>query len=168
MVAADGGCRLVVWVRKDAAMKWVQAACAAAVVMLVLVPSEPVQAQEPSDQDLRKMYDDALVQLKAAQDRRSELAAENEKLTVERDGLAARVAELEQQLGAAREELAQVAEKNYMLRAHYAAWRQFVQARPQLKATWDAMLEASRPVGPAVSETSDAIHNRDWPISASQ
>jgi hypothetical protein len=49
-------------------------------------------------EQLKKLYDDALAQLKAAQDRKNELATQNEQLT-------AKVAELQKQLDQARGEM---------------------------------------------------------------
>jgi hypothetical protein len=106
-------------------------------------------------EQLRKRYGDALAELKQAQDRKTQLAAENEKLT-------ARVAELQKQLDAANGrigELTRTAEgfddRTFFLRSHYAAWKAFVSTDPELKRRWDAYLR-----GDGSDETSD----RTWPF----
>src|SRR4029453_6807726 len=73
-------------------------------------------AQDASNpEQLKKLYDDALAQLKAAQDRKNELATQNEQLT-------AKVADLQKQLDQAKTEMlelkrqdAENAEKNFYL-----------------------------------------------------
>src|SRR3954468_16827908 len=89
-----------------------------------------------SPEQLKKLYDDALAQLKAAQDRKNELAQQNEQLT-------AKVTDLEKQLDQVRGEVlelrrhdAESAEKTFFLRSHYAAWQGFVENYPELKARW--------------------------------
>src|SRR3954466_3787836 len=98
-------------------------------------------------EQLKKQYDDALAQLKAAQDRKNELAQQNEQLT-------AKVADLQKQLDQSRGEAlelkrrdAESAEKSYFLRSHYAAWQGFVDRYPELKARWKRFLETDLPNG---------------------
>lgn len=92
-------------------------------------------------EQLKKLYADALAQLKAAQDRKNELATQNEQLT-------GKVADLQKQLDAARGEMlelkrqdAENAEKSFYLRSHHAAWQTFVERYPELKARWKHFLE---------------------------
>ena len=77
-------------------------------------------------EQVKKLYADALAQLKAAQDRKNELATQNEQLT-------AKVAELQKQLDQARGDMrdlrrqdAETAETSCYLRSHPAAWQTFV------------------------------------------
>ena len=98
-------------------------------------------AQDANPEQLKKLYDDALAQLKAAQDRKNELATQNEQL-------AAKLAELQKQLDAARGEMlelkrqdAENAEKTFYLRSHHAAWQTFVDRYPELKARWKQFME---------------------------
>src|SRR5687767_13747814 len=92
-------------------------------------------------EQVKKLYADALAQLKAAQDRKNELATQNEQLT-------AKVAELQKQLDQARGDMlelrrqdAENAEKSFYLRSHHAAWQTFVGRYPELKARWKQFLE---------------------------
>src|SRR5688500_12547765 len=64
------------------------------VAALVSSPAAALAQENPNPEQLKKAYDAALEQLKAAQERKNQLAAENEKL-------AATVAELQKQLTAA-------------------------------------------------------------------
>ena len=101
-----------------------------------------VLAQDANNPDqLKKLYADALAQLKAAQDRKNELATQNEQL-------AAKAAELQKQLDQARGEMlelrrldAENAERSFYLRSHQAAWQTFVDRYPELKARWKSFLE---------------------------
>lgn len=83
---------------------------------------------------LRKELADAMAQLKAAQDRKNELANEYEKLK-------AQLAAMQVQLDAANRSLAENAERNYAMRAQLAAWRAFVDRDPRLRARWELFLE---------------------------
>jgi chromosome segregation ATPase len=125
-------------------------------VALMLAMSGWAAAQNATDnpEELNRKYQDALAQLKAAQDRKNELATENEKLT-------ARIAELEKQNDELRRAAATFAEQTWKLRMHYAAWESFLKTRsPQLLEKWRVFLErdplsapASFPDSPDTSTT---------------
>lgn len=121
-------------------------------------------AQEnPSPEQMKKMYDDALQQLKAAQERKNQLAAENEKLG--------------QQLEAARKELsaahgrleelkradAEHAEKTFFLRSHYMAWQQFARMYPETAGRWRTFLEGDYLSNP---REGTLLIDRDWPTGS--
>ena len=92
-------------------------------------------AQDTNNPDeLKKSLADALNQLKAAQDRKNELANENEKLK-------AKIAEQQKELDDARRVAAECGQTTWFLRSHYAAWDSFVKRYPRLKAQWDVFLE---------------------------
>lgn len=126
-------------------------------MLLVLFSASLLHAQdEPKPEHLRKMYEDALANLKAAQDRKNDLALENEKLR-------AKLATMQQELDKARNELAEHAEKTFFLRAHYAAWQAFIAHYPLLAARWRSFLETdylgSTPRSPDFMDP-------HWPLSA--
>jgi hypothetical protein len=134
------------------------AAGVVATLSILFLPSVSAAAFQDglTQEQLRKMYDDALVQLKASQDRKAELAGENEKLQ-------ARVAELEKQLGEARTELANQAERTFFLRSHYAAWQTFLSRYPSLLQRWRVFMEADVLTAPnEIPQWMDP----DWPLSA--
>jgi hypothetical protein len=111
-----------------------------------------------TQEQLRKMYDDALVQLKASQDRKAELAGENEKLQ-------ARVAELEKQLAEARGQISEHAERTFFYRSQHAAWQTFLQRYPTLMQRWKLFLEAGILTTPnEIPQWMDP----DWPLSAAE
>ena len=116
-------------------MRWRRAAAAAAVVFVTAFINPPVFAQDQTNpEDLNNKYQDALAQLKAAQDRKNELATENEQLK-------ARIAELERQADEHRRAAAEYANTTFFLRAHFAAWQTFIDRYPQLKSRWRVFLE---------------------------
>jgi len=120
------------------ALMWV----AAALVPVLILSAGLVLAQDAaSPEQLKKLYGDALAQLKAAQDRKNELAQQNEQLT-------AKVAELQKQLDQSRGEAlelkrkdAESAEKTYFLRSHYAAWQAFIRRYPEVYGRWKVFFE---------------------------
>jgi chromosome segregation ATPase len=86
-------------------------------------------------EELKKSLADALNQLKAAQDRKNELATENEKLK-------AKIADQQKEFEEARRIAAECLQKTWFLRSHYAAWESFLTRYPRLKAQWEVFLEA--------------------------
>jgi hypothetical protein len=91
--------------------------------------------------DLRRLYNDTLGQLRVAQDRKAELATENVRLS-------ARVTELEKQLKDQtaqaddfKRQAAALARSTYFLRTQYAAWVQFMQFHPLVRLQWDLFMD---------------------------
>jgi predicted nuclease with TOPRIM domain len=111
---------------------------------LVLAMAGMTWAQDQSNpEELNRKYQEALTQLKAAQDRKNELATENEQLT-------ARIHTLEKQLEDAKRESATIAEQTYQLRAQYSAWEVFLRRYPRLLSQWKQFIlrnPLSRPTG---------------------
>lgn len=107
------------------------------VVAMVMATAGLARAQEQlNPEELNRKYQDALTQLKAAQDRKNELATENERLT-------ARIAELEKQIDQAKRESATFAERTFNLRVHYYAWQTFLKFHPVMQERWRIFLENS-------------------------
>jgi hypothetical protein len=100
-------------------------------------PSQvPALAQDQNNPDvLKKELADSLAQLKAAQDRKNELATENEKLK-------ARMAAMQKDLDECRRAQATWSEQSYFLRVQHAAWDDFLDRYPRLKAEWEVFLSA--------------------------
>jgi TolA-binding protein len=132
-------------------MRWL-----VSILFLLAIAGVAWGEDEPKPEVLKKMYADTLEQLKAAQDRKSQLAA--------------RVEELEKQLAAANAQIeqfklesSQYAEKSFFLRAYYAAWTQFIAGDPLLKIRWDFYLENQSPVAPSLQFQ---LLDPEWPLSA--
>lgn len=98
--------------------------------------SHALAQDQNSPEELNRKYQDALAQLKSSQDRKNELATENEKLT-------ARVADLEKKLEEARRESANVAEKTFQLRMQYASWEAFLKRYPLLLQRWKLFITSN-------------------------
>jgi len=106
----------------------------AVALLTTLAGLSEAQEQKNSD-ELRKLYDESVAQLKAAQDRKNKLDRENEKLAL-------RLAELEVRLAERDAEAAQYAERTWTLRAQSAAWERFIERYPEWKTRWEAFLTA--------------------------
>src|SRR4051812_18390600 len=105
------------------------------VLVMGLIGTSAIAAQDPgTPEELNRKLNDTLVQLKAAQDRKNELATENEKLS-------ARVAELEKQAAESARREASWSEQTYRLRVHYSAWQSFLRRYPQLLEKWKLFLD---------------------------
>jgi chromosome segregation ATPase len=100
-----------------------------------------VSAQENPDQ-LHRMYDDALKELKAAQERKNQLAEENDKLKSTVEDLKKQLAAANAQVGDLKRDQAEQADRTFYLRSHYAAWEAFLRQYPELMGRWKAFMEA--------------------------
>lgn len=134
------------------------------VATLVLSAGLAFAQDQPKPEQMKKMYEDALAQLKAAQDRKNELAMQNEQLTAK---VAEQAKELEQ-LRAERVELtrrdAEAAERTFFLRSHYAAWQGFVKRDAELKVRWEAFLGEDVLAVPT-TVTQDRLLDPEWPLA---
>ncbi len=99
-------------------------------------------ADTPTPDQLKKMYDDALVQLKSAQDRKNELAKENEDLKAKTEELTKDLAASQAQVQDLKREVADNAGKDFYLRAYHAAWENFLRQYPQVLAKWKLFMQS--------------------------
>jgi hypothetical protein len=131
-------------------------------VILGLCGTPCLAQEQPTPDQYKKMYADALNQLKAAQDRKNELSAANEKLKKENAGLSQQIAQLQKQLATLQDEKAHFLDKTFFLRSYYAAWRQFLSLHPRIEARWDDYITNDVPALPAPQpRTLDG----DWPLA---
>ncbi len=131
-------------------------------VVAALAASARAQPSDPAQ--LKSMYDDAMKQLQAAQDRRNELAAENERLK-------AQVAQLERDLIQQREDI----RRSYVLWSHYQAWAQFIEGQPTMLQRFREFFVEGTPTAASQSILPDTVRAREgpallfdprWPFSA--
>ena len=134
--------------------------CGAVLVMAYAVTSNAQDSGQTSD--WKKMYDDVSAQLRAAQDRKSELAGDNAKLT-------ARVAELEKQVQAAEAELQALhhqadsfTEQTFTLRAYYMGWNAFIGENPDILPRWQEFRGRGLPW---LHSGGIALFEPQWPFS---
>ena len=101
----------------------------------------PAWAQEAPKYDvLKKMYDDAVASLKVSQEAKNQLATKNEELTKQVAELQKQLATVTAERDALARETALHAERTYALRAHQAAWQEFLKRYPLLHVKWRAFL----------------------------
>jgi hypothetical protein len=133
------------------------------VCWLVIVLTLPAVTfgQDMKPDEMRKQLNNTLTQLKAAQDRKAELAADNARL-------AARVSDLEKELAAKNQQVqdlneaaAQMLDRTTLLRSHYAAWQEFMSTNPSVAQRWNYFLDAA-----AMSGGSLNLMQSSWPLQA--
>ena len=133
--------------------------CSGRVVLVALalsmLPGLSLAQEGLSNEQLKRMYDDAVVQLKSAQDRRNELARENEKLK-------ARMAQLEHDLEARQAALNSIADHTFQARSEWAAFKDFLATDPSIRVQWQLFLEHNLFPEPDLGDIIDC----DWPLSA--
>ena len=121
------------------------------------------RADEPlKPEQVRKMYDDALVQLKAAQDRKAELAKENDSLSAKVEDLKKQLAVAQDQIQGMKRQIEDHEEQTYYLRSYQAAWQGFIRRHPDVKAAWNFYLGQSVI---SVPEEAPDVAGPDWPLS---
>lgn len=111
--------------------------------------------------DWKKMYQDASTQLRAAQDRKSELAAENAKLETHLAEAQKKLQVCESQLNDLRVEAGNFADQTFMLHAFYADWQVFVASTPGIGGRWDAFLGQ---IVPELPDKTDLLCDPRWPL----
>lgn len=133
-------------------------------VLLAAIPPASARADDKQDPDqLKKAYDDALVQLKAAQERKNQLAADNEKLAGQLSDLQRQVDRMKGEMDQIKRAEADQANQTFFLRSHYAAWQNFIRRYPDLQGRWKAyfdnpLLSTPRPLPGTL--------DLDWPPAA--
>lgn len=133
------------------------------VAILVLSAGTLLAQDDPKPDQLKKMYEDAVAQLRAAQDRKSELAKENEELKAKLKDLTTQVGSARKKADELETDAAGRSEKTFFLRSQYAAWRQFVRQYPSIEVRWKLFLEGGILQSP---ERVSELYDPDWPISA--
>jgi molecular chaperone GrpE (heat shock protein) len=114
--------------------------CVRVVICLCLLGSAASAEEKPNPDQLKKAYDDALVQLKAAQNSKNDLARENEKLARQTDDLKKQIAAAQEQIENLKRQVSDNDEKTFYLRSYQAAWKKFLKAHPNLLAEWRSFL----------------------------
>lgn len=120
--------------------------------LAVAVLSAPVRAEPTLDQ-LKASYEETVRQLQQSQDRKNQLANENEQLN-------ARVAELEEKLTAINAQAMQ----SEFLRGQYVAWQTFIERYPLLLKRFRIFAGIGTP--PAVVASPEPFFDPEWPFSA--
>lgn len=103
------------------------------VCVLLAIGSMALGQNQPSPEQLKQMYDNAVLQLQQQTERKNELAQENQKLQ-------SHVAELEKQVSTLETEKQADANRSFFLREHYSAWETFVELNPLTKAMWSEFM----------------------------
>jgi hypothetical protein len=111
------------------------------------------------------MYEDALNQLKAAQERKNQLAADNEKLAQLLEAKKQEIAAMGLRVEELKRADADHAEKTFFLRVHYMAWQQFMGRNPEIAAKWRQFLEGAALGGP---DDPKELLNRKWLLGEGQ
>lgn len=132
-------------------------------LVLVLCGGVARAQEQPTMDQLKKMYADSLNQLKAAQDRKNELSAANEKLKKENAELVRKAGDLQKQIAGLQEEKSEFLDRTFFLRAYHSAWRRFIELHPKIQARWDYFISHDFP---SVPPSQPSLLDPDWPLTA--
>jgi hypothetical protein len=119
----------------------------AAIMACTLASTAMAQTARPPS-DWEKMYNDVSAQLRAAQDRKSELAADNARLTT-------RVAQLQRQTDA-------LTDRTLFLQAFYTGWASFMARNSFIWDQWGSFWSQSYP---GLPDNSQLLFDPQWPIN---
>jgi septal ring factor EnvC (AmiA/AmiB activator) len=110
-------------------------------MIAVCLLSGAARAQDkPNPDELKKAYDDALGQLRAAQDSKNALAKENDQLRRQVEDLKKQLAAGQGQIENLKREVSDNDRKTFYLRACQGAWQNFLRAHPEVMVRWKAFL----------------------------
>jgi hypothetical protein len=106
-------------------------------IVLMLFAASVAGAEDvPNPDQLKKAYDDALVQLKDAQNSKNELAKANDQLGKQVEDLKKQLSASQRKLQDLERQVAENDEKTFQLRSFYAAWHAFLDSHPQVLGQW--------------------------------
>lgn len=148
---------------------WIRGGGLFGVGVLVLAGLGFAQAG-PSPAELKRMYDDAIAQLKGAQDRKNELAGENDELKKRLAEVETRLKALETHNLELEREAADHALRTWEHRSLNAAWKTFVGTDAEVKRKWQEYLLGGQAGDARVRGTSDGQVElaerlgQGWPI----
>jgi septal ring factor EnvC (AmiA/AmiB activator) len=125
---------------------------------MVLMVAGAAYGQNASPQDLQKANAELKAELKAAQERKTELSTRVDELEKQNKAQAAQIEQLKKQAEG-------FADRTLFLGAHYAAWEQFMAANPSIRAQWD-LFEATMGIG--ASPQNPLFVDTNWPLSGEQ
>ena len=121
-------------------------------VWIVLgLAGNPVLAQEATPEQLQVQYDEALKQLQAAQDRKNELANENE--------------QLKRQIESLTQIVNDTREQTLFLQTHFNLWRLYVTAFPEVGRWFEMSVKTPDVVGSNFAPAFEFM-DLNWPFSA--
>lgn len=116
--------------------------------------------EKPNPDQLKKAYDDALVQLKSAQDSKNALAKQNGELTRQLEELNKQLAAARGQVQELQRQVSENDEKNFFLRSCYAAWQRFMRVHPELLVQWKLFIGEDALATPDANPLVDPL----WPL----
>jgi hypothetical protein len=131
-----------------------------AAALVLGVASATAAQQTGQSNDWKKMYDDASVQLRAAQDRKAELAKQNGQLTAQVADLQKQLETVQMDLNIVRLQTDAFAEKILLGHAFYSVWEPFAQPVTEDWRQLQGMVAYNLPI---LNEDSLAGH-REWPL----
>jgi hypothetical protein len=110
--------------------------------LLASLPFGRTAIADDTPEQLHKMYDDVVKELKFTVERKNQLAEENDKLKATVADLQKQLAGANQQVNDLKRDQSEQADKTFYLRSHYAAWEAFLKQYPELLGRWKAFMEA--------------------------
>lgn len=134
---------IVSYMIQDAIRVW-RGICLVGLVLAAFAGNSHAQPNDP--ETLKRAYEDTLAQLRNAQDRKNELAVENEKLRLEIERLKSQVTAEQEKVSRLQSQLDVFLTQSYAARSTQAAFSAFLRANPEIRKAWQMHFAASFPV----------------------
>ena len=128
---------------------------------LMLMSGTVLAEDKPNPDQLKQAYDDALVKLKMAQDAKSTLAKENNKLATQVEDLKKQLAGAQSQIENLKRQVSDNEQKTFAMRSYQAAWQNFLKAHPDLLLSWRLFLGQDVL---AVPQEQSPLIDPSWPL----
>lgn len=110
------------------------------IAAVFLISGAALAEDKPNPDQIKRAYDDALAQLKAAQDSKSLLAKENERLSKQIEDLKKQQAAKDGRIEQLQRQVSDNDQKTFYLRAYQAAWQNFLRAHSDVLIRWKAFM----------------------------
>ena len=98
---------------------------------------------------------------KSAQDRKNELAKENDNLKAKIEELGKQLAAAQTQTQELKREVAETGDKTFYLRSYHAAWQNFLREHPEVMIRWNQFIDSDIRSNP---EPMPALIDPAWPL----
>lgn len=110
------------------------------IAAVFLLAGTALAEDKPNPDQLKRAYDDALAQLKAAQDSKNLLARENDRLAKQIEDLKKQAAARDGRIEELQRQVSDNDQKTFYLRAYQAAWQNFLRAHSDVLIRWKAFM----------------------------
>ena len=117
-----------------------------ATIFFLIFPALAFTQDVHTPQEWEKLYADASNQLRAAQDRKAALSAENATLAAQIKQLQKKLDDANSQIKSLKLQTDSFTERTYYLATYHLYWQAFLEKNPATRLRWELFLRATTPL----------------------